>query len=1062
MIGWNFADRSQSPDGRWNFFAIAHCGTSTLADELRIITRSYHDQELSPLPPPGERFMNFQKILALRGPNIWARFPVLEAWVDLEELKDRASSEIPGFNDRLKAFLPGLHDHHCSEGRPGGLYERLERGTYMAHLLEHVVLELQCLAGTPVKYGKTRMSNTDGVYKVVLGYSDEDLGRAAFEVGRELLLAAVNDHAFDVASAVASLRAIVEKNKPTPIAAAVMAAAKEKRIPARIIDKSGLIQLGWGTHQRRVLDGQTDASSAVANGIAYDRILARELLVAVGVPVPYGRVVSSEDDAWAAAQECELPVRVRTKFESPVAGSGLANTEAEVRVAYRVIADQGYSVLVEHGDPGNEHRLIVIGQKVAHAARKTESGWVDVTASLHPRIAERVVDATQVIGLDVASVDIIAENPALPFEEQKGVVIAVNGQPDLTPFLPGVGSALAASLIDHIYPNPQNARIPTVSVTGTNGKTTTTRLTAYLLNQEFPVVGWCCTEGIYLNQRRVMKGDCSGPKSAKVILNHPEPSAAVLEVARGGILREGLGFDRCDVAIVTNIGEGDHLGTSDIDTPEALANVKSTIVWSVQKNGHAILNANDPLVVNMRQWCSGSIIFFARQPAGLGSDHPVIVEHRSQGGRAIFTRNNAIILAEGPNEIELLSLTRVPLTQGGRVGFHVENVLASAAAAWALGVPLDAIRRGLETFAPKMDQVPARFNIMDINGVTVVLDYGHNTSAVARLLEVLDQFPHPKRSVVYSAAGDRRDTDIVAQGEQLGAAFDRVFIYEDTYLRGRREGEITELFQRGMARTRRVQDVRSIKGGMLAIEIAFAACSPGELLVIQPDRIDDGVALLSKFVQQGGREMSLEDVLRLRSQPDAPAVSGESQDLVKLVEGRLGVAAVAARGFIEGDLVTEGWGEITTERSMHTIQVDVGVHLVPPSPMRFLNHSCEPNCGIVLRRGVANAQIRTLRDIAPGEELTLDYETFEEQFEALTGPCLCHSKKCRGRLRGYPHLPLEVRRRYGSYIAEYLREADHALIVSRPTVEALSQDNVTIPHPADAPVITAEMPLVEV
>jgi cyanophycin synthetase len=1011
--------------------------------------------------------MNFLKTQALRGPNIWARFPIMEVWVDLQDLKDLASSEIPGFNDRLKTFLPSLAEHRCSEGRPGGFYERLERGTYLAHILEHVALELQTLAGTPVKYGKTRMSNTDGVYKIAVGYKEENLGRAAFDLGRDLVLAAVHDQPFDVAAAIASLVATFEKNKPSPIASALLAAAKEKRIPARLIDKNGLIQLGYGVHQRRILEGQTDASSAVANGIAYDRILTRELLAAIGVPAPYGRAASSEDDAWAAAQEAELPVIVRPKFVNAIPGSVILANEDEVRAGYRQIADLGYSVLVEHATPGHEHRLIVIGPKIVAAARKTESGWLDVTPTLHPRIAERVIDAAQVIGLDVAAVDIIALDLARPFEDQKGTVISVIAQPDLNPHLqppnPGVSvlanpgdQPLAQSLLDHLFPAPQSSRIPLVSVTGTNGKTTTTRLTAHLLSQVHAVVGMCCTEGIYINHRRIMKGDCSGPKSAKVILNHTEPHAAVVEVARGGILREGLGFDRCDVAVVTNIGDGDHLGASDIDTPEQLANVKSTIVWAVEKNGFAVLNANDPLVVNMTQWCSGGIIFFAR-PA----DHPVIAHHRAQQGRAIFTRDNVIVLAEGTDEIHLISLAEVPLTQGGRVGFHVENVLAAAGAAWALGISLDAIRRGLASFAPKMDQVPARFNIMDIGGVTVVLDYGHNTSAVARLLEVLELFPHKKRSVVYSAAGDRRDIDIVAQGEQLGAAFDRVFIYEDTYLRGRREGEITELFQTGMARTRRVHDIRSVKGGMLAIEIAFAACTPGELLVIQPDRIDDGVALLQRFVAQGGRELSLEEALRcLKPEPDAPAASGASQQLVLVTEGRLGKAAVAVGGFVEGDLVTEGWGDTTTERSMHTIQVDRDLHLTPPSPMKYLNHSCEPNCGIVLRRGVENIQIRAIRDITVGEELTLDYETFEEAFEAMTGPCLCESKGCRGRLRGFAHLPLDVRERYGSYIAEYLLEADEPTIVARPTVEALSQDNVTIPHPAEAPVIMAEMPLV--
>ena len=351
-----------------------------------------------------------------------------------------------------------------------------------------------------------------------------------------------------------------------------------------------------------------------------------------------------------------------------------------------------------------------------------------------------------------------------------------------------------------------------------------------------------------------------------------------------------------------------------------------------------------------------------------------------------------------------------------------------------------------------MDQVPARFNIMDIGGVTVVLDYGHNTSAVARLLEVIDRFSaSAERSVVYSAAGDRRDADIVAQGEQLGAAFDRVFIYEDTYLRGRRDGEITELFQQGMASTNRVKDIRSIEGRMLAIELALAACQPGDLLVIQPDRIDDGVALLRKFMDEGGEEIPLAEALRcLKPAPDADGASGEECDMdVVILEGRLGKQAVAARAFGRGEVVTEGFGPTTTERSMHTIQIDSDLHLVPPSPMKYLNHSCEPNCGLLVRSGVDSLEIHALRDLAAGEELTLDYETFEEEFEALTGPCLCRSPKCRGRLRGYGAMSEELRARYGMYIAEYLQLADEPMMVTTPLHHESATRADEIPVAAD-------------
>jgi cyanophycin synthetase len=1008
--------------------------------------------------------MNFLKILALRGPNLWARFPVLEAWLDLGLLKNVASSEIAGFNDRLKTMLPSLAEHHCSEGHAGGFYERLERGTYLAHILEHVAIELQSLAGTPVKFGKTRMTGTDGVYKVAVRYLDEDLGRAALEQARQLVLAAVHDTPFDVAASVAGLTAICSTNRQSPLTEAVLAAAKERRVPARVIDKSGLLQLGTGSKQRRVLEGQTDATSAVAVGIAHDRTLTSEMLAAIGVPVPYGRVATNGDDACAAAKSAELPVVIRPKFGVHPPASDPCGDEAAVRAAYAHLADQGYTVLVEHATPGRPIRMLIIGGKLIATIRNDGDRWHPV--DVHPRIADRALDAVSVMGLDVAVVDAIALDPNRPLEEQAGTIVAVQSQPDFTAFERAAGLVpadqhpanrldlvggdkprrsstqdIGLAVVDHLFPNPDASRIPVIAVTGTNGKTTTTRLTSHLLGRD-RTVGMCCTEGIYLGDRRIMTGDCSGPKSAKILLNHAAVDAAVVETARGGILREGLGFDRCDVAIVTNIGDGDHLGTNDVDTPAQLANVKSTIVWAVRENGYAVLNATDPLVVDMVKWCAGGVIFFAQD-----EQHPVLAQHRSCGGRTAFVRNNAIFLAIGPEATELVSLLQVPLTHGGLVGFHVENALASAAAAWAVGMPFNLIRQGLESFAPRMDQVPARFNVMDIHGVTVVLDYGHNTSAVARLLEVIDRFPHPRKSVVYSAAGDRRDQDIVDQGRQLGAAFDRVFIYEDTYLRGRREGEITELFRQGMASTRRVKDIRSIQGGMLAIEIALAACLPGDLLVIQPDRIDDGVALLRKFMDEGGEEIPLAEALRcLKPAPDADGASGEYSTDVVILEGRLGKQAVAARAFRRGEVVTEGFGPTTTERSMHTIQIDSDLHLVPPSPMKFFNHSCEPNCGLLIRCGVDNLEIHALRDLVAGEELTLDYETFEEEFEALTGPCLCRSPKCRGRLRGYGTMSDELREKYGIYIAEYLQLADEPLTVTTPL------HHEAVGHPAEIPV----------
>jgi cyanophycin synthetase len=964
--------------------------------------------------------MEFTRVLALRGPNVWARFPVLEAWVDLRDLKDAASSEIPGFNERLRGLLPSLIEHRCSVGERGGFFQRLQRGTYLAHILEHVVLELQCLAGSEVGFGRTRMTAMDGVYRVALEYREEELARAALEVGKELCLAAVNGRSVDVAAEVAKLRELRLQLQPAAFAHSLLSEARHRPVPAQLLDASGLIQLGYGARQRRVLNGQTDGSSAVGNSIAYDRDLSRTLLQSAGVPLPVGRAVGSAEDAWAAAQEMGLPALLRPRYTSGLGNvSGPLQTQEEVEAAYRAAVSAGWSPLVEHYEEGAEVRLLVIGQRVV-AAHKSAAG--EVVAALHPSLEARAVDAAHALGLDVAGVEMRVRDLAAPLEAQAGCVVSVTGQPDFGYLGASACPALGAALLDHLYADPKQSRIPIVGVTGVNGKTTTTRLTAHLLAQRHAPVGMSCTEGIYIGARRIMSGDCSGPKSARVVLQHSEPHAAVLETARGGILREGLGFDRCDVAVVTNIGAGDHLGAGDIDTVEQLAWVKSTLVWAVAVEGYAVLNAADPLVVDMARYCEGQIIYF-----GLHEDLQALAEHRAKGGRAVFVRDNRLILAEGRGEIDLLSLERVPLTHGGRVGFHVENTLAATAAAWGVGLSADEMRAGLASFQPGLDQVPARFNLLDISGVTVVLDYGHNTSALAQLIQVLEQFPHENRTVVYSAAGDRRDIDIVAQGAQLGAAFDRIFLYEDTYLRGRKEGEISGLFRQGMAGAPRVREVHEVRGGMRTIEAALESCGPGDLLVIQPDLIDDGVALLRGFLEREGREISLDEALRLP--PPAPAAATASGAAILVRESRLGVGVYAARPLRAGEVVLEAWGPTTADRSKYTIQVDHDLHLIPPEPLRFLNHSCEPNCGLLIRSGVDEIELHTLRPLDEGEELTLDYETFEVEFQELTGPCLCHRPSCRGTLSGYRDLPRPLREAYGIYVAEYLREADVPLTV---------------------------------
>jgi cyanophycin synthetase len=803
--------------------------------------------------------MEFRKVLALRGPNVWANFPVLEAWLDLEELKGSPSDQLPGFNERLMAWLPTMIEHRCSIGERGGFFERLRRGTWQAHVVEHVTLELQCLVGTEVGFGKARETATDGLYKVVVEYEYEELGRAALQTARRLCLAAVHNQPFDVAGEVEALRRLCRQVAPRPETLALMQAAKKRKIPVRQLSAEGLLQLGHGARQRRLHGAQTDRTGATAEAIARDNHLTCKLLGAVGVPVPAssGEPVSGALAAWEAAQDVGLPVSVRPRRGGERRPEwACLRTREEVVAAYQAAGDGDGPVLVERVLSGAEHRLLVAGGRVVAAVRRDEAGAVEVTPQVHAQVAARAVEAAAVVGLDVAAVEVVAEDVGRPLEGQGGAVRAVHARPDLTEFLKpasGTPQPVADALIATLFPEGDNGRVPVVSITGTNGKTTTTRLIAHILGRSYGPVGMACSEGIYVGDRLLEAGDCSGPNSARAVLQHPEVRAAVLETARGGILREGLGFDRCLVAVITNIGRGDHLGLSDINTTEQLAKVKRTPVDVVLPEGAAVLNATDPLVAAMAEHCRGGVIYFARD-----GGHPVIVEHRARGKRAAFVRDGKIVLAEGAQETQLVSLAGVPLTHGGRVGFNVENALAAAAAAWAVGVPLEQIRAGLATFGSVLDQVPCRFNLLEYNGATVVLDYAHNSSALEAFLDVLRHFPHRKRSAVYAVPGDRSDDVIVYQGELLGTAYDRVIIYEDTELRGRKDGEIFALIRRGLAKHRRTGEVLEVRGNLNAIQAALDVLRPGELLVVQPEFPDVGAQYFSRLVGAGAREVTLE------------------------------------------------------------------------------------------------------------------------------------------------------------------------------------------------------------
>jgi cyanophycin synthetase len=792
----------------------------------------------------------------------------------------------------------------------------------MGHILEHVTLELQSLAGTEVGFGRARETSEPGVYKVAIEYDQEDVGRAALECGHRLCLASIHDQPFDVDSEIERLRDLAHRVSLGPSTRAIVEAARARGIPFRRLNTDSLVQFGQGFRRRRVIAAETDRTGAVAQEIAQDKDLTRRMLQEIGVPAPEGRCVSSADDAAEAARGIGFPVVVKPRDAGQGRGvaANLANLE-EVVAAYSAARREGTDVVVEKYVPGSDYRLLIVGERLVAAARRdpaqvigdgehtvrqlideantdprrgehhatvlsrihldevaatvlaqqgltadcvpaagqkvlirrnanlsTGGTAVDVTGDVHPEVTARAIEAARVVGLDIAGVDVVACDISRPLEEQGGAVLEVNAAPGLRMHLsPSSGSPrpVAEAIVELLYPPGQNGRIPVVSVTGVNGKTTTTRFIAHILRGTGARVGMTCTDGIFVDDRRIDSGDCSGPKSARAVLANPEVEMAVLETARGGILREGLGFDRCDVAVVTNIGEGDHLGLADVHDLEKLAQIKRVPVEAVSPEGTAVLNAADPLVAAMADRCPGSVVFFA-----VDAKHPVIERHRHAGGRAVFVREGFVTLADAEQELPLIRLDRIPLTDHGRLAFQVENTLAAIGAAWALGVAAQNIIGGAEQFASNFDILPGRFNQFEYRGATVIIDYGHNPSALTAIIDSLPHFVHTRRLAVYSTAGDRRDCDIVRQGELLGHSFDHVILYEDHYLRGRSENEIIDLLRQGLSKTHRASRVEAIRGSIRAVETALLYARAGDLVFIQADVVDETVAFVRGFLER--------------------------------------------------------------------------------------------------------------------------------------------------------------------------------------------------------------------
>jgi cyanophycin synthetase len=793
----------------------------------------------------------------LRGPNIAAHMPVIQVTLDIGTYENRPSTEFPGFVERLTSWLPGIEAHECSVGRPGGFVERLQQGTYLAHIVEHVTLELQNLLGFPVTFGRARGTSERGVYTVLFAYKEEEPARAAFDTALRLTLAAIHDTPFDLAAELAHLHEIADTYRLGPSTGAIVAAARARDIPVvRLTPTDSLVQLGYGEYQKRIQAAETSNTRAIAVDMCQNKAMTNRMLRAVAVPVPDNHVVHSADEAWQAAQEIGLPVVV--KPEDGNQGKGVSvnlSTEEEVRAAYAIARVNGNGVLVERYIVGHDYRLLVVGGKMVAAARREPAQVVgdgqhtiaelvalvnadprrrpghsssltritlddgarlvldqqgftidsvpeegqsvrlrsncnlstggtatDVTDEVHPANARMAELAAQIFDLDVAGIDMLCQDIKRPMAEQGGAIIEVNAAPGLRMHLfptNGTPRDVGTPIVEMLYPNGAPSRIPIIAVTGTNGKTTVTRLIAHMYTTAHWRVGMTCTEGVTINGEQIMAGDCSGPKSAQAVLLHPGVEVAVLETARGGILREGLAFDACSVGVVTNIS-ADHLGLGGVQTLEELARVKQVVVEAVRRDGAAVLNADDALVAEMAAATDSEVIYFSMKP-----QQPIVTAHLAEGQRCVLLEDGAIVLAQGDMRTSLIELERVAFTYGGAVGFQVQNALAATAAAWAAGLNPALIARALTTFQADEQMAPGRFNRLEIGGIEVILDYGHNPAAMKALAQAIQGLGKRRTVLAIGLPGDRRDDDLIATVTATHDFADAYVAFDLKDLRGR-------------------------------------------------------------------------------------------------------------------------------------------------------------------------------------------------------------------------------------------------------------------------------------
>ncbi len=878
--------------------------------------------------------MEIVDIRVMRGPNYWSirRHKLVVMKLDIREMEELPSNKIPGFSERMEKMFPSMFSHECSEGHPGGFFKRVKEGTWMGHVVEHIALEIQTLAGMDCGFGRTRSTGQHGVYNVVFNYAEEKVGIYAAKAAVRITEALIKGEEYDLSGDIQAMREIREDERLGPSTGSIVEEAIKRKIPWIRLNRHSLVQLGYGINQKRIQATVASTTSSIAVEIACDKEETKNLLEAASVPVPRGRVVYDEEDLDIAIRRIGFPIVIKPVGGNHGRGATINILNREDAITALAAAKKiSRGVIVEKFITGYDHRLLVINYQFVAAARRTPAmvtgdgkhsigqliekvnldprrGYghekvltsikvddmtltmleeknmsidsvpapgeivylkrtanlstggtsTDVTDIVHPYnvfMAERIA---RIIGLDICGIDIMTPDIRLPLHENGGAVLEVNAGPGFRMHIApadGLPRNVAEPVMDMLYPPGSTSRIPIIAVSGTNGKTTTTRLIAHMVKTVGYKVGFTTTDGIYIQNRMVEQGDCTGPVSAEFVLKDPTVNFAVLECARGGILKAGLGFHNCDVGIVTNVA-ADHLGLKDINTVEEMARVKSVVPESVLPDGYAILNADDDLVFDMRKNITSRIALFS-----LDENNPRIVKHCENGGIAAIVENGYITICKGTWKIRVDKVLNIPLTISGKAVFMIQNILPAVLAGFVQGFKLEDMRLALETFIPSPTQTPGRMNIFQFKNFDVMVDYAHNPAGFQALARFHDKLDSKPKVGIIAGVGDRRDEDIIQLGSVAAQMFDEIIIRQDKNLRGRSEQEIIDLMMKGILDENDKKKVTVIPKESEAIDYAIKNARKGSFITICSDVIPDALEQIMKYKEEEDHfEIQKEDI----------------------------------------------------------------------------------------------------------------------------------------------------------------------------------------------------------